>query len=464
MLNKDLLRVIFANIVTLLAGIVTSLIIPKILGIHDYAYYRMFTLYLTFVGFAHFGYADGILVLYGNYDYKNLPKEKFRGFTLFLGLFQLAFGCLLIGFLLFANGDDNKRLIFLFVAINLVLLNLTTYFTYICQITKDFKTVTRNIVINNIILILGTLIFLLLKVDNYVIYILLQTFVNLTLFARYIFHLKEIVFGKLPSLQSLKGEITGTFKVGVFILLGNIMGVFIMGLDRIFIERFYTLEEFAFYSFAVSLLSLVFTFITAISNFIYPYVRRMDQEKLPKMYITLHQIIASLTGLALASFFVLKVVVQNFLPHYIDALTITAILYPTIMFRAIINLVAGNFYKTLRLEKDYNKNNLIALLIALALNGVAIGLKVNIQYISFANFTSFFLWLLYTNWYFGKKLDIFLMKHNILIVLLVISFLVCTLFSWYTGLILYIIVACFLPLLFYKSDIVLLVASRRVKG
>jgi O-antigen/teichoic acid export membrane protein len=261
----------------------------------------------------------------------------------------------------------------------------------------------------------------------------------------------------------MKDDITGTFKVGIFILLGNIMGVLIMAVDRIFIERFYTLREFAFYSFAVSLLSLVFTFITAISNFIYPYVRRLDEDELPKMYAVLYQVIACITGLSLASFFILKVITEQFIPHYTDALAITAVLYPTILFRALINLVGGNFYKTLRLEKAYNKNNLLALLITLVLNGIVIALNANILYISFANFIAFFLWSLYTDWYFAKKLRITLVKHNIFIILLIAAFLICSSFTWYVGLAGYVVTAGIFITLFYKNDLTALVAMRRAR-
>ena len=73
---KDLMYAFSANFLNFLMGFVTGFIIPKFLGIDDYAYLKIFTFYVTYVGVAHLGFLDGIYIKYGAYDYKDLPKEK----------------------------------------------------------------------------------------------------------------------------------------------------------------------------------------------------------------------------------------------------------------------------------------------------------------------------------------------------------------------------------------------------
>ena len=62
---KDLMYAFSANFLNFLMGFVTGFIIPKFLGIDDYAYLKLFSLYITYVGVSHLGFKDGIYIKYG---------------------------------------------------------------------------------------------------------------------------------------------------------------------------------------------------------------------------------------------------------------------------------------------------------------------------------------------------------------------------------------------------------------
>lgn len=57
---KDILKVSASNVVKLLAGLLVAFVLPKIIGVADYGYYKTFTLYATYVGLFHLGICDGI--------------------------------------------------------------------------------------------------------------------------------------------------------------------------------------------------------------------------------------------------------------------------------------------------------------------------------------------------------------------------------------------------------------------
>lgn len=75
---KNLIMVLLSNTLILLSSIVVGLIIPKILGVTNYGYYKIFTLYAGYTSLLHFGFLDGILLKHGDEDFNELNKKLFR--------------------------------------------------------------------------------------------------------------------------------------------------------------------------------------------------------------------------------------------------------------------------------------------------------------------------------------------------------------------------------------------------
>jgi O-antigen/teichoic acid export membrane protein len=82
-LAKDVFIVFIGNIIVVLGSILTGLVTPKILGVVNYGYYKVFTLYLTYTAFLHLGFVDGILMVHGGEDYSTINKAKFQRNTVF---------------------------------------------------------------------------------------------------------------------------------------------------------------------------------------------------------------------------------------------------------------------------------------------------------------------------------------------------------------------------------------------
>lgn len=59
-MKKGMLQILIANIFNLILGIILSFVLPKFLSVDSYALYKVYALYITYAGFFHFGYADGM--------------------------------------------------------------------------------------------------------------------------------------------------------------------------------------------------------------------------------------------------------------------------------------------------------------------------------------------------------------------------------------------------------------------
>ena len=144
---KDILKVTFSNACILLSGVLVGFLLPKIIDQVDYGYYKTFTLYIAYIGLFHFGIIDGIYLKYGDKDYNELDKEKFRFYTRFLLILEGAISLLFIIISIFVIQEKEMKFIFVMVSLTLFSTNITSYFQYISQITRRFKELTlRNIV------------------------------------------------------------------------------------------------------------------------------------------------------------------------------------------------------------------------------------------------------------------------------------------------------------------------------
>ena len=142
---KDILKVAFSNLAKLLSGVLVGLLLPKIIGVTDYGYYKTFTLYGVYVGLFTFGITDGIYLKFGGQDYDALDKAKFRFYTRFYFLMELCFSAIAAVIALFFLPGEYS-FIFLSLAIYLLFFNITSFFQTISQITCRFTELSvRNL-------------------------------------------------------------------------------------------------------------------------------------------------------------------------------------------------------------------------------------------------------------------------------------------------------------------------------
>ena len=450
---KDFSYALSANALNFIMGIVTGFLIPKFLGIEDYGYLKLFTFYTTYVGLMHLGFLDGIYVKYGSYDYEQLPKEKFRGYFRFLCVEQVVEAIVLSLLFFGINKDGPRGIVIIFVIINMVILNLTTLFAFVHQFTKRFKLFSINMILTKLLYVMGCLGLFAFSIYQYVPYIILQTVVNVVILIIYIAYNKEIVFGISDSLKGSIKEHMALIKMGSFVMIGNFMTIMILGIDRLFVDRLFSIKDFAMYSFAYSLVSLFYILLNSLTQVIYPYLTRTSTDKLKDVYEKIRILITIVMGSTLSAYFVIKIIVLKFLPEYIDCLNILLFLVPTIVLSAQISILVANYYKVLKETKDYTKNSIVALILGIATNIIGYVINKSVESIAIATLISFIIWVLYSDNYFKKKLNINVLKAQVLEIYVIVIFIISGYyFNWYMGLIIYLLLLVGFVLLKYRKE------------
>lgn len=452
---KNLGYAFLGNFLTLIMGVISGFLIPMFLNIYEYSNFKVFLFYLAYVGITHFGFIDGIYIKYGRYDYEDLPKKKFRKYFKMLLIMQLIEFAVLSILIKIYILDGDRYFILISILLNMIIVNITSLFSFIHQFTKRVKLFSINLVLTKLIFILGCLILFSLKIGQYEYFILIQTLANLIVLIIYILYNKELIFGKSENIFSDLNEYKDLFKMGLLVMIGNLMSQAIIGLDRFIIDRYFTIVDFSMYSFAYTLITLFYILLNAITMVIYPYLTRSKKEVLPKIYILIKDGLIILTSYMISGYFILDIIVRKILPQYVDSLSILMILIPTIILSAQTSILVSNMYKVFKLNRDYTKNNIIALAVGIITNIIALIFYRTTVSIAIATLISFIIWVFYSDRYFEKKLNITVLKSNMIQIGIIIIFYSCVyLLSPINGFLVYNMFISIILLIFYKNRII----------
>ena len=397
---KNILKVVSSNLTGILAGVIVGFLLPKIISVSDYGYYKTFTLYYNYLGVLSLGIIDGIVLKNGEKDYEDLSREKMRSYFSWYLIIHVVMTAVILAVAFLFEGFDFKFLVLL-LALNLIPANGCGYFQQISQITQRFKEYSvRKILhsIANIILVL--MLVLVYKIGqtnvSYVPYLLGLFAINLVLFLWYVVTYRDIIFGKRDSLKNTANEVFRLAIHGFPLLLANLCSTLLLSLDRQFVSILFTTEEYATYAFAYSILSLITVATSAVSLVIYPLFKRMDQKVIRANCSNLNAILLVCMFLTMFVYFPLVYFINWFLPQYVYSLSIFRIILPGLVISASITVVFHNYYKILGKSTDFFIKSVVALIISFSFNLGAYLIFHSREAISIASIISLLIWYLYT--------------------------------------------------------------------
>ena len=424
---KNIIIVAVSNIFTLISGILVGFLLPKIMTKADYGFYKTFTLYIGYVGLLHFGFIDGIYLLFAGIKYNELNKEKFRTYTRFLLFFQLIISLIVVLFSIpFIRNELG--IIFFFIGINIVLASMTSYYQFISQITSRFKELsilnTIRAILNSIAIIILTFLyyFKILNFVSYVTYLTIYTIIVALLVIWYAYTYREILFGKASPFKEEKKTLFKFFKVGFPLLFANLVSGFILTIDRQFVSILYDIETYASYAFAYNLLSLITTVIAAISVVLYPTIKVFTDDQLKNNYNRLNSIIAIVVALCVGVYYPLKFIIEQFLPNYSDSIPIFRIILPGLIISSCISMIMFNYYKALNKQARYFVISVIVLAVSFLANLIAYLVFKTPVSISIASIIVMAIWYIVVEFTIVKKYNLNPIKNIVYIALILIMF------------------------------------------
>ncbi len=149
---KNVLKIAISNIFIILSGVVSGFFLPKLLGLTDYGFYKIFNLYITYGVFFDLGISNGIYLLYGGYKRAELPKETFRFYFSFFLKIQIIFA-IIVTMVAIIFMDNEYKFIFVMVAAYTLVNNIATYFEKISVMIGEFNASAQRNILKSVLTI-----------------------------------------------------------------------------------------------------------------------------------------------------------------------------------------------------------------------------------------------------------------------------------------------------------------------
>jgi O-antigen/teichoic acid export membrane protein len=242
------------------------------------------------------------------------------------------------------------------------IINITTFFLCAAQAVKMFTILSITNVVRNMIFLVLILTLIALGRFDYsnIIYCFSAVFILTLLF--FILYFRRYLGGAWPITSGLWAYGRKNIDAGVFILLGNFILVFFFSVDKFVVSINYSLGQFAIYAFASGILLTIYVFVRAIAEVVFPYLSGAGPVLRSDAYHLGGVIIILAWGAVLAVYFPFSWFVKQYLGIYSGSLPLIQILFCSIVFGSLIQILHVNYFRTYNKQRHYFLFGLVALI------------------------------------------------------------------------------------------------------
>ena len=380
---------------TLLAtvfGVLQVFLIPRLVSVEDFGHWRLFLLYVGYVGIAHLGFADGALLCWAGQ-----PFESFRGETgTALRFLWGQQAVLLLPACILAAVFIPSRLRFVALAVLCfgVIANTVTLLQYSLQAARQFAPVAATTAVPLAVVVAFTFLWSLKAVPSYQVLICLYFLAWSGVMAYLLYRVKPGHAGS-ESLWGLGGRF---IALGWPVVISNTnMGV-VQTADRLVVGAFLPIYDFAQYSLAASAMFVPLTAILTVSRVFFPHMAALQAENHRKAYGGASRLLLLAWSLLLPYYFVLSLVVRHWLPKYTPGLPVAAVLLFGVIFLGGIQVLHITFFNLYRRQRRFLALSIAALAASLLLIvPTAIRFR-SLTAVAAAQAVSFLLWWALNEW------------------------------------------------------------------
>lgn len=413
-LKKGITYVFIANIINLIISLFTGFVLPKLLSVDTYASIKLFQLYITYITVLHLGFSDGMYLRIGGKDIEKIDKKEMLSEFKTFKIFQVVVTSIAIIVSLIL-----KNQILLFCSLVILPINIGDYLRQVYQATGLFKKYSIFTNINTLLVFLVNIFLLfVIKTDDYAKYIFGYIIVYIIYWITIEVETKKI-FGKNEVKADIKYLINDV-KSGFVLLIGNFCNIIFTGIDRLFVQHLLGTIKFAFYSFAVSIESLMSVFITPISTVMYNYLCN-NKEK--QEVLRIKKIIVLFSAIIIAVVFPAKFIIQTWIQKYNDALNVLFILFAAQYITIMVRCIHINTYKVKKQQNRYFIIMILIVVLSIILNIILYAIFKNIEGVAIATLITSIVWFIIGEIDFREyRLDL---KKYIYIFGILILFLIC---------------------------------------
>lgn len=335
---RDIATVGAGSILATIFNTLLVFLIPRLVSVEDYGYWRLFLLYAGYVGLLHLGFVDGALLRWAGSPLNEFRHELSASMK-FLFCQQLVVIVPCWAILVFVL-PANLRFVGIAVVGFALIYNLSFLLQYGLQSARIFKPVAFATAAPYGLVLGFVALKELSKATNYrelIFFYLLSWLVVLGILSFYAKPWRSA--GRAEALHLGRTFIWAGFPI----LLANSGVVLILCLDRLAISWTMSIQNFAQYSLAASTMAVPVAAIQAVYRVFFSHVATLDQQQRREIYRSASRFLLLFWSLLLPYYFALDGFVRYYLPQYIASLAIARMLLLGILFVGCIQVLHMSF-------------------------------------------------------------------------------------------------------------------------
>ena len=263
---------------------------------------------------------------------------------------------------------------------------------------------------------------------NFKLIIVVDFLAKLLVLTVMIYKCKELWLGENISISNALKEFKANISVGVKLLIANLLGMLIIGLGRFMIQIFGSIEDFATYSFGITITGLILTAITSFSLVLYPILKRMDKNNYSKYFKHINNALTSFNFFALLLYYPAYWGVIIFYNKFSELLPYLNLLFVIVILQGKMSVLNNTFYKVLRKEKEMLIANVSSVLFFVIFSSILFYFMESIWSIAFSTFVTMITRVYASEIYLKKQISIKFENKLFFEVLYIFIFIVTTSF------------------------------------
>lgn len=371
---------ILAQGLALLLSIITSLLVPKLLGVTEFGYWQLFLFYASYVGVFQFGLNDGIYLIAGGQTLDTIDRAWLKS-QFYVGLVIEIMISIVIIFCSFVMLDNASRtFVIASTAVYLVIQNTSAYFGYVFQALNQTKWYSYSIMVDRACFAISLVVLLLLSSSSFepyvIAFILSKTICVLFCFVKGKFIFKNTL---LPLNDTLKVSFN-SIRVGIKLMVASLSSMLILGVARFVVDLHWSIDSFAEFSFALSLVNFIAVFISQISMVLFPALRQAKGSEISRFYQVSRDALGISLPVVLVLYYPVVALLELWLPQYSVSFQYFALLLPLCIFNAQMDVTCTTLFKVQRRERLLLLINLATMLVSGVLCIIAVYIFENMNY------------------------------------------------------------------------------------
>jgi len=363
-LARDVLTMGVGTALAALFNTAVVFLIPRIVSVQDFGYWRLFMLYSGYAGLLQMGFLDGALLRWAGQPLESFRPQIQTGLKFLVGQLSIvlipgaAFVCYVF--------HGPIRFVGLSVLAFAFVFNVTALLQYGLQGARQFRPVAIASATPVGIFVVLTLAFGFRRTPGFhlliVLYCLAWTGALVYLWVR----LRPL--RGAPADESAWSVGKMYLFVGWPIVLANVGFGFVQTADRLVVSWTLPLREFAQYSLASSAMFVPITAIAAVYRVFFSHAAALQAEGRAKIYGHASRFMLMAWSLLVPYFFLLEIVVKQYLPKYSSTLPVAAVLLLGVFFIAEIQILHVSFAYIYGKQRQFLLLTMAALMVAFALD------------------------------------------------------------------------------------------------